>query len=86
VINITGCRGARLLVWLILNDRVQPSFIAGVSSVQTDLQIQPPLLPCATRQRDGLSCIMCVHAIQRASGCHTGDIRRVIRSAGNLCL
>jgi hypothetical protein len=28
--NITGCRGARLLVWLILNDRVQPSFIAGV--------------------------------------------------------
>jgi hypothetical protein len=26
----TGCRGARLLVWLILNDRVQPSFIAGV--------------------------------------------------------
>ena len=31
VINITGCRGARLLVWLILNDRVQPSCIAGVS-------------------------------------------------------
>jgi hypothetical protein len=30
VINITGCRGARLLVWLILNDRVQPSLIAGV--------------------------------------------------------
>jgi hypothetical protein len=28
--NITGCRGARLLVWLILNDRVLPSFIAGV--------------------------------------------------------
>ena len=27
----TGRRGARLLVWLILNDRVQPSFIAGVS-------------------------------------------------------
>jgi len=26
----TGCRGARLLVWLILNDRVQPSLIAGV--------------------------------------------------------
>ena len=26
----TGCRGARLVVWLILNDRVQPSFIAGV--------------------------------------------------------
>jgi hypothetical protein len=26
----TGCRGARLLVKLILNDRVQPSFIAGV--------------------------------------------------------
>ena len=26
----TGCRGACLLVWLILNDRVQPSFIAGV--------------------------------------------------------
>jgi hypothetical protein len=26
----TGCRGARLLVWLVLNDRVQPSFIAGV--------------------------------------------------------
>jgi hypothetical protein len=26
----TGCRGARLLVWLILNDRVQTSFIAGV--------------------------------------------------------
>jgi hypothetical protein len=23
----TGCRGARLLEWLILNDRVQPSFI-----------------------------------------------------------
>jgi hypothetical protein len=28
----TGCRGARLLVWLILNDRVQPSFIAGVTA------------------------------------------------------
>jgi hypothetical protein len=28
--NITGCTGARLLVWLILKDRVQPSFIAGV--------------------------------------------------------
>jgi hypothetical protein len=28
--DITGCRGTRLLVWLILNDRVQPSFIAGV--------------------------------------------------------
>jgi hypothetical protein len=26
----TGGRGARLLVWLILNDRAQPSFIAGV--------------------------------------------------------
>ena len=26
----TGCMGARLLVWLVLNDRVQPSFIAGV--------------------------------------------------------
>jgi hypothetical protein len=26
----TGCRGARLLVWLILNDRVHLSFIAGV--------------------------------------------------------
>jgi hypothetical protein len=26
----TGCRGARLLVWLILNDRVRPSLIAGV--------------------------------------------------------
>ena len=26
----TGCRGARLLAWLILNARVQPSFIAGV--------------------------------------------------------
>jgi hypothetical protein len=26
----TGYRGARLLVWLILNDRVRPSFIAGV--------------------------------------------------------
>ena len=26
----TGCRGARLLAWLILNDRVQPSLIAGV--------------------------------------------------------
>ena len=30
----TGCRGARLLVWLILNDRVQPSFIAGVVAIQ----------------------------------------------------
>ena len=26
----TGCRGASLLVWLILKDRVQPSLIAGV--------------------------------------------------------
>jgi hypothetical protein len=26
----TGCRGTRLLAWLILNDRVRPSFIAGV--------------------------------------------------------
>jgi hypothetical protein len=26
----TGCRGARLLVWLILNDRAQPSLIVGV--------------------------------------------------------
>ena len=33
-VNITGCRGARLLVWLILNDRVQPSFIAGVLKVR----------------------------------------------------
>jgi len=30
VIRSAGCRGARLLVWLILKDRVQPSFIAGV--------------------------------------------------------
>ena len=29
-VSDTGCRGARLLVWLILNDRVQPSLIAGV--------------------------------------------------------
>ena len=29
----TGCRGARLLAWLILNDRVQPSLIAGVRDV-----------------------------------------------------
>jgi hypothetical protein len=33
VANITGCRGARLLVWLILNDRVQPSLIAGVEAL-----------------------------------------------------
>jgi hypothetical protein len=26
----TGCRGSRLLVWLILKDRVQPLLIAGV--------------------------------------------------------
>jgi hypothetical protein len=29
----TGCRGARPLVWLIFNDRVQPSLIAGVVSI-----------------------------------------------------
>jgi hypothetical protein len=32
----TGCRGARLLVSLILNDRVQPSFIAGVVNMGAD--------------------------------------------------
>ena len=26
----TGCRGAHLPVWLIFNDRIQPSFMAGV--------------------------------------------------------
>ena len=29
----TGCRAARLLAWLILNERVQPSLIAGVSEL-----------------------------------------------------
>ena len=36
-----GCRGARLLVWLILNDRVQPSFVAGV--VTAGVQACQPL-------------------------------------------
>jgi hypothetical protein len=35
----TGCRGARLLVWLILNDRVQPSFIAGVGCACQGLKL-----------------------------------------------
>ena len=36
----TGCRGAGLLAWLILNDRLQPSFTAGVGV-------------CAAAYRDG---------------------------------
>jgi hypothetical protein len=42
----TGCKGARLLVWLILDDRVQPSlFIAGVI---------PRMAPCGTHLTRGL--------------------------------
>ena len=31
----TGCRGARLLVWLIRNDHVQPLFITGVCTARS---------------------------------------------------
>jgi hypothetical protein len=58
----TGCRGARLLVWLILNDRVRPSSY----SVCALLQIHSP--PCKIhtayvwRILQGGGCLLQIHS------------------------
>jgi len=59
----TGCRGARLLVWLILNDRVQPSFIAGV--------LQGGGCVCAMMMMAGCA----AHTVQASTAANSGSLQ-----------
>jgi hypothetical protein len=108
VINTIGCRGARLLVWLILNDRTQPSLIAGVWVCglhsrcegpyvlgRWAMEVSPPckihtvyvwrILQGGVTQYLGDGGEPRYRLSHGLSYTHTGDVRRVIRSAGNLC-